>query len=104
VLAVFSSIRFYNMVPIYAYMFAPLLSIGMWFIIPMMFYPIVNVHDATESFLLEWKRNCAKNPFMKYSRKIWTREINALRPLRVGAGVGGVVLFSYKKSTRTMYY
>jgi hypothetical protein len=104
VFAIFATVRFYNTFPIHVYMFAPVLSIFMLLIIPVMFYPVVNVHDGTEQFLLEWKRTCAKNILMKLSRRVWTREFRAEKPCAVGAGICGVEMFIFKNSTRSTYY
>jgi hypothetical protein len=104
VFGIFASVRFYSVVPIHVYVFMPTLAIFMLLLTPMMFHPIVNVHDGTEGFLLEWKRTCAKNALMKLSRRVWMREFRAQKPCAVGGGLFGVQMFIYKNSTKSTYY
>jgi hypothetical protein len=104
VFSIFASVRFYSVVPIHVYVFMPTLAIFMLLITPMLFHPVVNVHDGTEGFLLEWKRTCAKNPLIKLSRRVWTREFRAQKPCAVGGGLFGVQMVVFKNSTKSTYY
>jgi hypothetical protein len=104
VFAIFCSVRFHKIVPLFLCVLALGLSAAMWLVISLLFYPTVYVYEGTRKFLIMWEETCAKNHLMRFTRRKWTKQLKAVRPVGIGAGMVGVEMFYFKKSTRSTYY